>query len=69
MRCTELVEVYDGKWQMFEDRRGKWNADNADLHRFFGHGTTILYSHALSFAMLKLMLKPALWFELNFIHG
>lgn len=33
------------------------------------NGTNILYSRAPSFAMLKLMLKPARWFELNFIHG
>lgn len=33
------------------------------------NGTNILYSRAPSFMMLKLMIKPAKWFELNFIHG
>lgn len=33
------------------------------------NGANILYSRAPSFAMLKLMLKPASWFELNYIHG
>lgn len=33
------------------------------------NGTNILYSRAPSFMMLKLMVKPAHWFELNFIHG
>lgn len=33
------------------------------------NGTNILYSRAPSFTMLKLNLKPARWFELNFIHG
>lgn len=33
------------------------------------NGTNILYSKAPSFAMLKLNIKPARWFELNFIHG
>lgn len=33
------------------------------------NGTNILYSRAPSFMMLKLRIKPAKWFELNFIHG
>jgi hypothetical protein len=33
------------------------------------NGTNILYSRAPSFAMLKLQIKPAHWFELNYIHG
>lgn len=33
------------------------------------NGTNILYSRAPSFMMLKLMIKPTHWFELNFIHG
>lgn len=33
------------------------------------NGTNILYSKAPSFAMLKLNIKPAQWFELNFLHG
>ena len=33
------------------------------------NGTNIIYSRAPSFTMLKLMIKPARWFELNYIHG
>lgn len=33
------------------------------------NGTNILSSKAPSFAMLKLMIKPVHWFELNYIHG
>jgi hypothetical protein len=33
------------------------------------NGTNILYSRAPSFAMIKLHIKPAHWFELNYIHG
>jgi hypothetical protein len=33
------------------------------------NGTNILYSRAPSFTMLKFMIKPTHWFELNFIHG
>ncbi len=33
------------------------------------HGATILTDRAPSFAQIKLRMKPAKWFELNYIHG
>jgi hypothetical protein len=63
----------------FSDMRGgvtwswKWGSfgmvkDNIEWGSGY-NGTNILYSRAPSFAMLKLIIKPARWFELNYIHG
>lgn len=68
-----------GKGGEFSDMRGgvtwtwSWGSfgmvkDNIEWGSGY-NGTNILYSRAPSFAMLKLMIKPAHWFELNYIHG
>jgi hypothetical protein len=70
------VKKYGGE---FSEMRGgvtwDWNWGSIGLikdHIEWGsgyNGTNIIYSRAPSFTMLKLMIKPTHWFELNFIHG